>query len=270
MKRTGIIYKVTSPSYKVYIGQTIKTLVDRKKYHFLYVKRNPRCNAKFANALKKYGNKLKWKILYSGVPPTLLNSMEMLIISLYNSYECGYNGTLGGGGSIGRKVSKHTKNKISKAHLGKKASLETKSKMSKAHKGKPKLKSDEYCINMSIAKLGINANENNPKAKLNRDIASEIRLLKMSGLKTKQIAEKFHISVSTVIDIVMNRRWKDGEYKAPVAKNWKNSSKLTSEQVKKIRNEFKLGIPIRKLSKTYGITRGSISNIIHYRTWRNI
>ena len=64
-KRTGIIYMATSPSGKSYIGQTTRSIDDRKIGHA--------CDAEthdyaFANAIKKYGiDNFEWKILYENI-----------------------------------------------------------------------------------------------------------------------------------------------------------------------------------------------------------
>ena len=65
----GIIYKITSPSGKVYIGQTVKTLHKRKLRH-TNTANNPndkRYDTKIARAVRKYGNLLIWEILIEGI-----------------------------------------------------------------------------------------------------------------------------------------------------------------------------------------------------------
>ena len=71
--RFGLIYKVTSPSGKVYIGQTVKTLSKRKSDHFSYVKQNPKIVTKWTSAIKKYGNQLVWSVMYDHVPIKYIN-----------------------------------------------------------------------------------------------------------------------------------------------------------------------------------------------------
>lgn len=66
----------------------------------------------------------------------VLNAMEIAYIKFYDSYNCGYNCTLGGDGHLGFKVSEETKQKISKSNTGKKRSAEAKLKMSEIQKGK--------------------------------------------------------------------------------------------------------------------------------------
>jgi hypothetical protein len=93
MNNTGIIYKVTSPSGKVYIGQTIQSLHIRRLKH----ESTARCNnrreykSKFSCAIRKYGNKLKWEVLHNHVPLQELDVSEETAITKFNSYTSGYN-----------------------------------------------------------------------------------------------------------------------------------------------------------------------------------
>lgn len=118
----------------------------------------------FRKAIGKYGwNNFQHEILLTITCDTKeelnywLNEWEKYYIWKYDSYYNGYNDTLGGDGSIGRKCSEETKVKISKARKGKKRkpesiekmrktitgrkhTEETKRKMSSAAKGKKKSK----------------------------------------------------------------------------------------------------------------------------------
>ena len=51
-------------------------------------------------------------------------------IKEFDSFNFGYNGTEGGGGSRGRTVSENTRKRLSKMNMGKKLSEETKKKIS--------------------------------------------------------------------------------------------------------------------------------------------
>ena len=117
---SGLIYKVTSPSDKIYVGQTIKTLEERKQKHFecsKYV--NPAFNNKFYCAIRKYGfENFKWEIVYNNVPVRFLNEYEIWTIDFYNSYKYGYNMTLGGTSIRGFRHSDETKEKWSKLRKG--------------------------------------------------------------------------------------------------------------------------------------------------------
>ena len=165
------IYKITSPSNKVYIGRSVNILARFNYYK--YSKKDSQ--RKLYNSFKKYGiSSHKFEIIISGnFNNTLLNELERHYIQLYNTTYNGLNLTTGGEGLEGYKHSEktkllqslnklgkpfseeHRKNlsasklnvkrgplseehkaKISKSHLGLKASEETKLKLSKAHTGK--------------------------------------------------------------------------------------------------------------------------------------
>ena len=94
-----LIYKATNiQNNKVYIGQTVKSLSQRKsehKHRFLYAD----THTKFYNAIKKYGwDNFIWEVVEESIDWTQdeLNSKEKYYIQLYNSIEDGYN-TLSGG-----------------------------------------------------------------------------------------------------------------------------------------------------------------------------
>jgi len=129
-----LIYKATNiTNGKVYIGQTTSTLNRRKSSHISKSLKN--CNSYFHNALRKY--EFKWDILCYLDNIDDLNEMEMFCIDIFNSFgEGGYNLNVGGGSSIGRKLSQEEKDKISKSKKGSIVSDKTKLKMSDARKGK--------------------------------------------------------------------------------------------------------------------------------------
>lgn len=92
--RYGIIYKITNIlNNKVYIGQTIMTLKSRWNKH---KSKSRYSNEGLYGAMQKYGieNFIIEEIIKC--PVEELNNLERYYISLYNSYEDGYNRTLGG------------------------------------------------------------------------------------------------------------------------------------------------------------------------------
>lgn len=114
---TGIIYKVTSPSGRCYIGQTSKNFDRRKSEHVNEANRNTskEYNLKFHNAIRKYGDQLKWEILKDNIAEDKLNLEEILAIYLYDSYYDGYNSTLGGEGNRGYIFTEEDKSKLSES-----------------------------------------------------------------------------------------------------------------------------------------------------------
>lgn len=58
----GIVYKVTSPSNKIYIGITITNLKERQRTHLRDV--NKGSKLPFHNAIRKYGiENLVWEVI---------------------------------------------------------------------------------------------------------------------------------------------------------------------------------------------------------------
>jgi len=133
-----IIYKVTNiVNGKMYIGQTVKSLRQRKRKHLSDAKFH-RDNFYFHHAIRKYGpDNFKWMPLAEGWGSIeTLNLLEIHFIQLYDSYVDGYNLTEGGGGVRGHKHSDETRKKIALTRIGKKYSAETLKKMSEAQLGK--------------------------------------------------------------------------------------------------------------------------------------
>ena len=131
--KQGIIYKLTSPSKKCYIGQTIQSLERRLSIH-----KSEKRNRPLANAIKKYGiNNFKIEILELCNENIISNRECHWIAAINCKTPNGYNLSDGGErGPRGYKMTAEQKAKISKALKGKKRSKEFCEKMSKAHKGK--------------------------------------------------------------------------------------------------------------------------------------
>lgn len=113
--KIGLIYKYTSPSGKVYIGQTINES-SRKRSH---KNDSERLNTHFAKAIKKYGyENLDYEVLIKFKPTAdieklirVLNKLEIRYIDKYGSCDrkLGYNIELGGRNSL---MSEETKQKL--------------------------------------------------------------------------------------------------------------------------------------------------------------
>ena len=135
------IYKATCVvTNQSYIGFD-SNWPNRQKIHKSFSKKP---KTYFQRALKKYGwNNFIWEILYQSKDKNhCLKTMEPHFIKEYDCFKNGYNMTLGGEGTFGKKLSHKSKLKISKANKGKtttlglKHSQETKNKISLKRKGK--------------------------------------------------------------------------------------------------------------------------------------
>jgi group I intron endonuclease len=133
---TGLIYKATNTKTgKVYVGQTTLTLTQRKNGHLS----DARCNKTsmyFHRSIKKYGEKVfTWDILEDGIPINELSFKEKYYINMEDSFNSGYNLSIGGTTNHGWKASKETRANMSIAQKGRIFSEEAKKKMSEAQKG---------------------------------------------------------------------------------------------------------------------------------------
>lgn len=161
----GVIYRYKSPSGKYYIGQTIDETQRKCVFHNL---NHSYGGKKIDNARKKYGpENFEYTVLmkvtgssYSEIR-SYLDTLEVGFIKMYDSYNKGYNSTIGGDISPnkGKKMSEEQKRKISETlkgrpspNKGNKMSEDARRKMreaakhiceetrrrkSESHKGKP-------------------------------------------------------------------------------------------------------------------------------------
>lgn len=108
--RKGVIYKITSPSNKVYIGQTVNKTKRFSKYKMLECKKQ----IKLYNSFLKYGfNNHKIEVI-EDCNIDLLNERERYWQDFYNVTELGLNCKLTETNDKSGFVSQETKNKISK------------------------------------------------------------------------------------------------------------------------------------------------------------
>lgn len=135
----GYIYCITNKiNGKQYIGQTKHDDNTRLKEHFQIAEHTKR-NLHLYNAIRKYGkDNFEITILKNNLLEDELDKWEIYYIGKYNTFENGYNNTLGGGGIRGYHHSEETKQKISENHNPNIYTKERAEKISFANKGKPK------------------------------------------------------------------------------------------------------------------------------------
>jgi group I intron endonuclease len=111
-----IIYMAENvKSGKIYIGQTTKTLEQRRKQHVWLAKKGSQTY--FHKALRKYGpGNFEWFILYHASSVTRLNVLEMYTIREYQKKDV-YNLTAGGEGTKGHIKSATTRERCRQAAL---------------------------------------------------------------------------------------------------------------------------------------------------------
>lgn len=93
----GFIYKITNNvNGKVYIGQTIQTVKERFYQHCATKCSDSVLNMAIHRAIKKYGKSNFTIEVIEEVDKDSLNDREKFWIEYYNSYNNGYNSTIGG------------------------------------------------------------------------------------------------------------------------------------------------------------------------------
>ena len=162
----GVIYKCTNLiNGKIYIGQT-KNLKNRIKMHKKNVEN--KVNRKLYDSMNKHGfENFKWEVIDVALSKEELNFKEKFYIIKFNSFNSGYNMTIGGdGGNTFEGLSKERQieagNKIRKALKGKKKPDGFAEKLSKIHKGK---KMPEYGIEKNRLNKIYNSDKNSQAVK---------------------------------------------------------------------------------------------------------
>lgn len=97
----GHIYKITNDiNEKIYIGKTVFSIEKRFKEHCRDSQKQELNNRLLYNAMKKYGIEHFSISEIEECDNNVLANREQYWINFYNSYENGYNATLGGDGKI--------------------------------------------------------------------------------------------------------------------------------------------------------------------------
>lgn len=282
------IYRITSPSGKIYIGQTINLKNRIKQYRFL----NCKSQTKLLNSLKKYGFDSHQVDAIHYLPPdtekNIVDIYEVYYISTFKAAGFTMLNIENGGNGKG-KHSDETKAKISRSNKGrpgpfkgkflsiehrKKLSERTKRQwnegnvglkhhseqikrvLSEKHKGKKV--SVETRIKLSEAHKG--EKHNNYGKQLPEGTRLKISLATMGrtgSMKGKKFSEdhKYKISVA-----------KRGKYNGKVGED-KENAKLTNEQAKDV---FNSEMSSRKLAKLYNVNKSTILRIKSGKYWKQI
>lgn len=215
MKIVGI-YKITSPTGKVYIGQSWDVKKRWREYKKPYVLiRQPL----IFRSISKYGLEAHIFELIHELPNDVnqdtLNRYEQLYMDQYRA--CGVQLlNCREAGSIG-KLSESTKEKIRLIKTGTKMSDKAKVAMSLAGKGRKKSLEHRRKIGEAnkVSQVGIICGVNNPKNKLSESQVSEIRRRHVPFKKRGNLllAIEFGVSVSAIERITSKtgktRTWKE-------------------------------------------------------------
>lgn len=224
INKFGIYMIKNKINEKVYIGKTEESFKRRWWHHSGLLKGNYHHNIHLQRAWNKYGEEnFEFIILQICNESDDINKLEQEYIEKYNSFNSGYNQTLGGEGALGNRLSDESKRLIGEKNkinmTGKKHTEKTKKKMSEVHKGY--IKSKEHRKNLSESLKGkivseetrmknriANQGSNQPTAKYTEELIYEIKLKLKNGYTAKQINEEYNIPIGYIYQIKGNHRWK--------------------------------------------------------------
>jgi group I intron endonuclease len=126
------IYKITSPTGRVYIGQSVD--IKRRLRDYRYSER-AKGQRKLYNSLKKYGyKKHKFEIVMQ-CDIEKLDEMEIFYIDAYNTFNTKHGLNCQHGGKSQYIHSEETKRRMSESNKGRKVSEETRKRISDANMG---------------------------------------------------------------------------------------------------------------------------------------
>jgi len=183
------IYKLTSPSGKSYVGQSLNIDVRLHHYKLLMAKGQ----TKLYRALLKYGFenfsieilKIIDNYISKDKLKILLNGYEIYFIKKYDTINVGYN--IREGGSKG-KLPTETKEKISAANKGRVFSEEHRRKLSESHTGYVMPKSQKDLISIKSKLNGISPETRDKMVKSRRGYKPTKETLKKYSLSHIQHA----------------------------------------------------------------------------------
>jgi len=201
------IYKMTSPTDRVYIGVTSNITKRKAAYSGLDCKSQPL----LFKSIEKYGlSNLNFEIIdeFDGTLSEA-KSKEMFWIRTYMSNYCKYpemrgmNLTDGGQGTLGYKVSDTQKEIISKRNKGYKHTEEAKNKISEAGKGNMwnigKKRTPEHIESLIKANIG-------NKYNLGRKQSQETKDKRATKLKGKDRGQEYKNKLSNILTIKLGKK----------------------------------------------------------------
>ena len=159
MEKICGIYKITSPSGKIYIGQSNNIYI---RWNYFYKKLHCSGQTKLYNSFIKYGVEKHRSDILNKCEEFELNKLERHYVNLFKTFNSKHGMNLKEGGEHSR-LSDETKNKIRIKSIGRAHTQETKDKISKIHKGK-----------ILSAKTRMLISKNNAKIYLGKYLSKEI------------------------------------------------------------------------------------------------
>ena len=238
------IYKIVNlKTNKKYIGKTMDRFIERYWNHTWKLKNKVHDNKYLQYSWDKYGeDAFSFEVVKVYVDGEDIDALERFYIDYFDTYKNGYNLTVGGEGTKGYVPTEENKRIVGEKNrinnLGKKHSKETREKMSKAHKGY--VKTSEHRRNLSLSLKGkfvsdetrqklreLNTGSKSPVTKFTEEDVYNIKLKLLCGEIVSNIAKEYSVSYSTISAIAHKRTW--NHVKLEKWEDWEYSSKYSNK-----------------------------------------
>ncbi len=190
------IYKITSPTNKIYIGQSVNILSRTKKYSIL----DCQSQSILYRSIKKYGWRNHKLEIIKRCSKEELDAYEKYYIGLYKSFDSEFGMNLQSGGKKS-KFSEQTKKKMCLSNKGRIHTANARKNMSLSRVGMKF--SSSHIENMKKARLGINNHTN----KLSEQDVIDIFILSHIGVKAKILMKIYDVKHPTIYNIKNRKKW---------------------------------------------------------------
>lgn len=299
----GVIYQIVNKTNnKRYIGLTTN-IRERQRSHFSLLNNNNHYNKYLQRSFNKYGsNSFEFNIIEKNLFSEELPNREVYWIAYYNSYEKGYNLTVGGEffkgenhPTYGVPLTQEHKDKIGKtsrkrginsginnsmAKVDKKLGVQIYKEYESTSISKEKL-ADNHGVSRSVVGRITNGKHwttegfpplvknikqfnTEKRCKLKKDSAIKMyNLYKNTDVSMKELGNQFNCSITTVNRVVKGKHIHT-ESEEPI---YHKNRKLTKDEVKSIEVKLNQGVSLNSLAEEYDVSGTTIRNIREGRHW---
>ncbi|MBT2690643.1 helix-turn-helix domain-containing protein [Bacillus sp. ISL-47] len=287
-----IIYKATNTvNGKVYIGLTSKSLTRRVWEH--RSKMNSGGYFHFHHALRKYGfEAFTWDVIDSAIFYGDLKEKEKYWIAFYDSFNNGYNSTLGGDGTIGydgRKGEKNHNSLITDEQAKEIVDLLRKNIMSFKEIAEKVGTSIKTVQHINYGDAWTHVYEGDPPCTFREEVwgggkgeqfvsrvtvteaqVIEIKRLLAEKVPAPKIAKQFNVRKDVINHIKYKQSWAwlKTEYDDLITTGPR--SKLNENQVREIKKLLKKGISQSKIADQFNVQQMTISKISQGKSWKHV
>jgi hypothetical protein len=257
----GIIYRATGPTGKVYIGQTVQRLSERKGSHAYRAKKGDKRTA-FCLAILELGgvNAFKWEHIDTFTSADELEQKEKYWTAFYKADDPQY-GYSGQSGGIHYTPSAETRRKMSERFKGEKNPMYGRhlTPWNKGMRGVQK-HSEETRRKISEAGKGKQAGEKHPM--FGKHLSEETKRKLSEANKGKTITEEQRKKLS---EALKGKRHSE-ETKRKIAEThrlnmYRGVAKLTPETVCAIREQIKNGKSNNEIARLFSVGKRTVSDI---------